>query len=188
MPDAAELVVAPLASVEYARTPFVVVVHKDIGLQHVSAVQLAAFFEPGAVFPRGQRARPVLRLKDATDTKLLKSFAPEVERAITAAEARRGMLDAATDSDAADLVQNTPGAFAASTLAQVLTEDRPFVALTIDGRQPTVESLAKGDYPYYKRLIAITQAKPSAATSAFMGFLRSDSAQKLLGAHGHMNV
>jgi phosphate transport system substrate-binding protein len=181
-----DLALAPMVSLEYAVTPFVIAVHRNVGLQAASSAQLAALYEPGALYPSGQRARPVMRRSDTTDTAMLKTFSPLVDRAVTRAGERRGMLDAATDADAADYVQNTPGAFSASTLAQMQSEGRPFVALAIDGREPTLANLASGAYPFKKRLFAISHAKPSAAVSRFLAYLRSPAAQAVLRAHGHL--
>ena len=185
-PNEAERARAALTSVEYARTPFVVAVHKNVGIAALTGAQLAALFEPGATYPSGQRARPVLRSSDATDTKLFQSMAPGLVAAVDAAAARRGMLEAATDTEAADMVQQTAGAFAASTLALIATERRPFVALAIDGREPTVDSLALGRYPYHKRLFVITHKTPAQGVAAFMAFVRSPAAQALLRANGHL--
>ena len=188
VPNEAEQASAPLAVVEYARTPFVVAVHKSLGLVALTGDQLAALFAPGATYPNGQRARPVLRRSDTSDTQLLKSMAAALPAAVDAASERRGMLDAATDSEAADMIINTPGAFAASTLALIASENRPFVALAIDGREPTVEALAKGSYPFQKRLFAITAKAPPPEVVRFIAFLRSPAAQALLRAHGHLPV
>ena len=185
-PNEAERAGAALTSIEYARTPFVVAVHRNVGVTALTGAQLAALFEPGATFPSGQRARPVLRSSDATDTRLLQSMAPGLVAAIDAAAARRGMLEAATDTEAADMVQQTAGAFASSTLALIATERRPFVALVIDGREPTVDNLALGRYPYHKRLFAITHKAPAEGVAGFMAFVRSPAGQALLRANGHL--
>lgn len=187
-PNEAERASAPLAVVEYARTPFVVAVHKSLGVAALTGDQLAALFLPGATYPNGQRARPVLRRSDAGDTQLLKSMAAALPAAVDAASERRGMLDAATDSEAADMITNTPGAIAASTLALIASEKRPFVALAIDGREPTVDALAKGSYPFYKRLFAITAKVPPPEVARFIAFLRSPATQALLRANGHLPV
>jgi phosphate transport system substrate-binding protein len=185
-PSAEEQAAVPLVSLEYAITPFVLAVHRDIGLRSATSAQVAAMYEPGALYPNGQRTRPVIRRSDAADTAQVKAFSPLIDRAVTQAGARRGMLDAATDADAANYVQNTPGAFGATTLAQIESEGRPLVALVIDGREPTLDNLASGVYPHHKRLFAITRAQPSAAVARFLAYLRSPPAKALLRAHGHL--
>lgn len=182
----AELATMPLLSIEYARTPFVVAVHKDLGLSALTSVQLAALYAEGAAtFPNGKRARPVLRRSDETDTQTLKSFAPEVAAAVDAAMTRRGMLTADTDSEAADLVERTAGAFAASTLAQIESERRPLIGLTIDGKTPTVAHVLDGSYPFHKPLYLIVNPQAALDTKRFAAFVQSAPGRALLRAHGH---
>jgi phosphate transport system substrate-binding protein len=186
-PKDAELAQAPPQSVEYARTPFVVAVHKDLGITTLSSAQLASLYdECAATFPNGKRARPVLRLSDAGDTELLKSFSPEVATAVDAASKRRGMLNADTDSEAAELAEHTAGAFAVSTLALIESEQRPLAALTIDAKVPSVAHLIDGSYPYYKTLYLI--ASPNAGPNArlFAAFVQSSEGRALLRSHGHL--
>ena len=189
-PNAKELSeAAPIAlpSVKYARTPFVLAVHKDLGVIQLSAAQLAAVYADGpASFPNGKRARPVLRLTDSTDTGLLKSIAPEVAVAVDQASARRGMLNANTDAESADMAANVPGAIAMSTLAQIESERRPLVALAIDGKVPSLANLEGGAYPYFKPLYFVTRADAGPATRRFAEFIGSAAARKLLEAHGHL--
>ena len=185
-PKPAEIDKLPMLSVEYARTPFVVALHKDLGVGALTSAQLAALFAEGAAtFPNGKRARPVLRLSDTGDTALLKSFGPVVAAAVDAATQRRGMLNADTDSEAADLVERTSGAFAGSTLALIESEKRPLVGLAIDGKAPTVAALLDGSYPYFKSLYMIIGAQAGAETKRFAAYLQSAPGRALLRAHGH---
>ena len=185
-PKLAELATLPLLSIEYARTPFVVAVHKDLGVSALTSAQLAALFAEGAAtFPNGKRARPVLRLSDDTDTALLKSFGPAVAAAVDAALTRRGMLTADTDSEAADLVERTSGAFAGSTLALIESEKRPLVGVAIDGKAPTVAALVDSSYPYFKPLYLIVNPQAALDTKRFAAFVQSAPGRALLRAHGH---
>lgn len=186
-PNEKELARSALVAVEYARTPFVIAVHKHAGVTELTTAQIAGLLGEGAVtFPNGKRARPILRLNDATDTALLKTFSPAIASALDAMSGRRGMLHANTDAETADLLERTPGGFAVSTLALIESERRPLVALTIDGRKPTVDNLASGAYPYFKSLYLVTAANPSPATQRFVAFVRSPEGRRLLAAHGHL--
>ena len=188
LPNSKELAQeARLESTEYARTPFVVAVHRNLGITALSTPALAALYAAGpASFPNGKRARPVMRLNDSTDTQLLKSFGPEIASAVEQASARRGMLTANTDSEAAEMVETVPGAFTLSTLAQIQSERRPLVALAIDGKVPSTANLAAGSYPYFKSLYLVAGANTHAAARQFMAFVGSPAARKLLNAHGHL--
>ena len=188
-PRGGELARQPLVSVEYARTPFVVAVSKNLGITELTSAQLAGLYAPGpARFPDGTRARPVLRRSDAGDTELLKSFSPEVAKAVDGASQRRGMLNANTDSEAADMIERTTGAFSVSTLALIESENRPLVALAIDGKAPTVANLANGTYPYQKSLYLVISADAGGNTQLFTAFVQSAAGRALLRAHGHAPV
>jgi phosphate transport system substrate-binding protein len=185
-PKEAELSKQALVSVEYARTPFVVAVSRDLGITSLTSAQLAGLYAEGVVnFPNGKRARPVLRLSDAGDTDLLKSFSPEVAKAVDAASVRRGMLNANTDSDAADMMEHTAGAFGVSTLALIESEKRKLVALSIDNKVPSVENLVSGAYPYHKALYLIVGADAGPHAKRFAAFVQSPAGQALLRANGH---
>lgn len=186
-PNEKEAAQVAMTAVEYARTPFVIVVHRDVGVTALSTLELAALFADGpATYPNGKRARLVLRLNDSTDTSLLKSFSPEVATAVEQATTRSGMLNANTDSEAADMAEKVPGAFAASTLALIESERRPLVALAIDGKRASGASLAAGLYPFFKPLYWVVHANPTAATRQFVAFIGSSAAHQLLSAHGHV--
>ena len=185
-PNHKETAHAPVQTTLYANTPFVVAVHRDLGITALSGTELAALYhDSGARFANGHRARPVLRLADATDTDLLKAMDPAMALALATAARRRGMLDAATDSECADLIEHTPGAFGPSTLALIESEKRPLVALAINGIAPSLDNLAARRYAYSKSLLMVLAAKPSAPTQAFFDFARSLPARRLLATAGH---
>jgi phosphate transport system substrate-binding protein len=185
-PNDKERALAPMQAMVYARTPLVMAVHKRLGVPAVTSDQLAALYGEGApAFANGQRARPVLRVSDATDTAIVKTFSPAVAAAVDAAAARRGVLDGATDSDAADLIERTPGAFGPSTLALIESEKRPLVALVIDGVAPTLANLANGTWKQHKTLILVISEKPSPLVQRFVAFVQSPQARSILAAVGH---
>lgn len=187
LPNAAESARVGFKVQEYARTPFVMAVHRNLGLQALTGAQFAALYAEGAaVYPNGQRARPVLRLPEEIDSRLVAALVPAAGPPHEAAQARKGMLRAATDAEAAELVEKVPGTFAASTLAQIESERRPFVALAIDGRVPTTAALASGQYPHFKPLYLIVRANANVRTQRFVDFLLSDAGQTVLAAHGHL--
>ena len=66
------------------------------------------------------------------------------------------------------------------------SERRPLVALTIGGREPTLDALEAGRYPLHKPLFIVTRAEPPADARRFVDFVLSDAGQSLLEAHGHL--
>ena len=175
-----------LNSAADARTPLVIAVHKGLGITAITSDQLAGLYGEGKQnFPNGQRARPVLRLSDTTDTAIVKSISPAVAAAIDAAASRRGVLDGTTDSDTADLIERTPGAFGPSTLALIESEKRPLAALAIDGVAPTLANLASGQWKLHKPLYMVWTDKPSAQLQRFVAFVQSAEGRRILAAAGH---
>jgi phosphate transport system substrate-binding protein len=187
-PNEQELAIAPLRSQRYARTPFVIAVHKDLGISAIGSDQLVALYAEGAVqFANGRRARPILRLSDAADTAIMKSISPAMARPIDAATGRRGMLDGTTDSDTADLIERTPGAFGPSTLALIESEKRPLTALAIDGVVPTAANLTNGSWKLQKSLYIVTGPQSGALAERFVAFVRSAEGRRILNAAGHVD-
>jgi phosphate transport system substrate-binding protein len=188
-PNDAERARGSLVWREIAHTPFVVATHRKHKLTGLSAVQLAALYSDVlAKFPNGLRARAVLRLADNNDSSLLKAMGSAMPAAIEAAHARPGMLNANTDSETADLIEKTPGAFGPSTLGQMLSESRPFVALSIDGKVPSVEGLRTRAYPWFKPIFWITRDKPSASTVQLTEFVASAAGRRILDVHGYRSL
>jgi phosphate transport system substrate-binding protein len=174
----------------YARTPFVLAVHRNLGLAGVTGAQLVALYsEVTPQFANGKRARPVLRTSDKTDTQLMKALAPSQGTALAAAvdlaSSRKGMLDANNDTDCADLIEQTPGAFGPSTLALIASESRPLVGLAIDGVAPTLANLVGGSYPHSKALHLVQASKSNALAQRFAAYVHGAAAQRILQGAGH---
>ena len=114
-----------LVQIEYARTPFVMVVSRKMALDAISSAQLAELYAGKLTrWPEGARVRPVLRPADDGDIAILKSLSPAVARGLDEALRRPGMIVAATDRDATEMAEKTYGAIAASTLGLILAEGR----------------------------------------------------------------
>jgi phosphate transport system substrate-binding protein len=185
-PTLAERARAPLDVLPYARTPFVIAVHRELGVERIAPAALAALYrDDAATFGNGRRARPVLHLSDALDTALLRSISPAVAAAFDHAATRGSRLDAGTDAHCADLIERTPGAFGPTTLALIESDRRPLRPLAIDGfPAPTPEHAASGAYPWSKAMLLVHTGSPPAAVSRFVDFACSAPARRLLAMAG----
>lgn len=185
-PTLAERARAALDVLPYSRTPFVIAVHRDLGIEGLRPSELAALYrEEAPTFGNGRRARPVLHLADALDTELLRSVSPAVATAFDHAVARCNLLDAATDAHCADLIERTPGAFGPSTLALIESERRPLKALAIAGfPAPTPENVTSGAYPWSKALLLVHTGTPAPMVGRFVDFACSAPARRLLAMAG----
>lgn len=177
-----------LTQIEYARTPFVIVVSSKMALDAISSAQLAEVYAGKLTrWPEGVRVRPVLRPADDGDIAILKAISPAVARSLDEALKRPGMMVAATDRDAAEMAEKTPGAIAASTLGLILTEGRAVKPLRLDGIEPSREALASGRYALQKRLFVVHAREPLPETAKrFIEFLGSAQAKALLARTGHL--
>ena len=171
---------------EIARTPLVFATAKGNPVSCMTLQQVIDAYQ-GAMttWPDGERLRLILRPEKDTDTLLLRSISPDMERAVDAAHARPGEIMAATDQDAAQALESTPGAFGMTTLALIVAEQRPLKALSIDGVPPTPQTIADGTYPYFKPLYIATRGTPSPAAQRFLDFIWSKPGRKILARLGY---
>jgi phosphate transport system substrate-binding protein len=186
-PTLAERARAALDVLPYSRTPFVIAVHRDLGIDRIGAAELARLYrEEAATFGNGRRARPVLHLADAMDTELLRSISPAVASSFDRSAARCNLLDAATDAHCADLIERTPGAFGPSTLALIESDMRPLKPLVIDGfPAPTPEHVTSGAYPWSKPLLLVHAGHAAPTVERFVDFACSGPARRLLAMAGY---
>ncbi|MFN0162057.1 MAG: PstS family phosphate ABC transporter substrate-binding protein [Burkholderiales bacterium] len=177
-----------VAEVEYARTPFVLVVRADSKIVALSDDQLAQFMS-GTVEsgPDQVRVRPVLRPANDVDTVLLRRMAPKAGAVADLALKRPGMMVATNDREAADMVERTVGAIGANALGLILSESRRLRAVSLDGMQPSLSAFETGKYPHHKRLFLVTPVKQPMPAEArrFIEFLSSPAAKAILRRTGH---
>lgn len=177
---------AGATATEYGRTPFVFATALRRPINGVTSAQLVEFYT-GQVeqWPDGARVRLVMRPVGDADSELIKTLSPAMAQAKGLAEQRKGMAFAVTDQEAADSIEKIPGAIGTTTLAQIITEQRPLRALTLDGIVPDIRSIADGRYPLHKALYLVTGPQVTPATEAFIGFLRSPAGRDILRQTGH---
>jgi phosphate transport system substrate-binding protein len=173
----------------YARTPFVFGVHRNVkrtGLTLASVVEIYAGKRNR--WEDGSRVRLVLRPPTDSDIPTLKQMSPEMNEAVEIALRREGMIVTQTDQDAADAIENTPGAFGAITLALVLSEKRSIRVLALNGITPSAGAIVEGPYPYTKTFCMVTRKNPPAAVRRFLDFVRSPAAAAILAKYGQAPV
>jgi len=175
-----------LTAHRYGTSAFVFASHPDTPFLSLTQEQIAGIYANQlATWPNGKPLRLVLTPRGDSDTELLGRISPEVRAAVEAAHARKGMIVAMTDTAVADQVETTPGAFATSTLAVILSEGRHVTVHAVDGIVPSVDSLTTGSYPYVKDMYMFTSRQPSDAAKQFLEFVRSAQGAEILRAAGH---
>lgn len=167
-----------LSAVELGRTPFVFAVARGSAADAVSLVEVAEIFEGSRLFwSGGKPLRLVLRPPGDADTALLKTLSPRMARAVDAALGRPGMIHADTDQDAAEALEKIPGAFGATSLAQILSENRRLKPLALDGVAPTPANLRSGVYRFAKPLFLVVRSPLSSQAGVLLRYLLSPGGQ-----------
>jgi phosphate transport system substrate-binding protein len=178
-----------MVSRELGRTPFVFATAKSTPLSSVTLRTVEDIYGGRtSKWPDGQYCRVVLRPVTENDTALLKSMSPEMERAVSAAVLRQGMIIGVTDQENAEAIQTVPGAIGTVTLGQLITEHRTLKALALNGIKPGLDTLANGSYPYSKSYYLVTKPQPGKALSSFLDFIRSSRGRKILTGSGYQTV
>ena len=170
----------------YGRSAFIFASHPDTPSLSLTPERIADIYAGElSDWPDGKPLRLVLTPRGDSDTELLGRISPEVRAAVDAAHARKGMIVALTDTAVADQIEMTPGAFATSTLAVILSEGRHVTVHAVNGVAPSVDTLTKGSYPYVRDLYMVTLQQPSEAAQQFLEFVHSAQGADILRAAGH---
>jgi phosphate transport system substrate-binding protein len=173
----------------YARTPLVIATGAKTNSTGLSLPQLAQIYSGKVThWPDGNPIRLVVRPASDADSIAMRAFSAEMDSAITAALARKGLRVADTDQDNADALEQLPGSLGATTLTQIVAEDRALKPLALDGVTPSLQSLAAGRYRYSKTLHLVTGRNPSPLAMDFVAFVRSPAGRAVLARTGNLAV
>lgn len=172
---------------DFATTPFVIATGMGTKADRVTLRQLADIYSFKTVaWPDGSRIRLVMRLPREINTEALKALSPEMNRAVSSAEKRPGLLIAMNDQDCAEALERTIGALGPSTLGQIISEKRQLKVLALDGVVPTLQALRNGTYPHVRRLFLVTGPKSNPAAGRFVVFAHSTEGRRILGSMGFL--
>ncbi len=169
----------------FGRTPLAVVTHRDIRLKNLSTRELEDIYAGRTKnWPDGEIVRVILRPREDTETKILKSISPGMAAAVAAAHQRQGMRIALTDPESNEAVSGTPGGIGTAALAGVLASRLPLNVVTLNGVRPSRKTLADGTYPLAKEILFATTGKLPVAASQFLEFVYSKRGHALAGKYG----
>lgn len=94
------------------------------------------------------------------------------------------MTIAVTDPEAIEAIAKTPGALGASGLTGVIVEKLPLNVMSLNGVEPTPETLATGSFPFAKTLDIVTMPTLPEAAKQFLTFVYSPEGRKVAEAAG----
>ena len=178
-----------LRKLHYARTPLVFAVAHDHPKTEIDRARLIEIYSGRNLrWKHGAPIRLVLRPSSDSDTLILKQALPGIVPALNEAYQRPGLPIAVTDQDAADAIENIPGAVGTSTLALLLAEKRKLKPLTVDGVVPSPATLASGAYPFAKELYFVLPAASAPHVQRFIAFVQSRQGARILEKTGHLVI
>ena len=172
---------------KYGETPLAIVTNKDVSKKDVTSQELVDLYAGKiANWPDGKPVRLVLRPVDDADTKVIRKLSPEMDAAMNNAQQRQGMTVAVTDPEAVEAIAKTPGALGASGLTGVIVEQLPLKVMSLNGVEPTPETLSKGTYPFVKPLDIVTLGNLPEQAKKFLSFVYSQEGRGIAQAAGVM--
>jgi phosphate transport system substrate-binding protein len=137
-------------------------------------------------WPDGAPIRLILRPAFESDSITLKSMSPAMDKAVSAAALRPGMVSGDNDFHTLKLIAETPGSLGPTTLGMLRSTDSGVVVIPINGVVPSLASLKNGSYPWRKSLIVVLPMQPGALAERFAAFLRSPAAVLVLQAYDYL--
>jgi len=173
----------------YARTALIFTVNKKSEIQSTNIKNIAAYYSGiEKYWPDGSVVRPILRPQSDSDMNLLRSVFPKLTRSFEIAYHRKGLPLAVTDQDSADKISRVPGAIGTSTLALILSENRPLKALKLNNISATIKNIENGSYPLVKDLYYVVNNPSKNEVKHFLTFLTSDTGINILRKTGHQVI
>ena len=170
----------------YATTPFVFATTATSSNADVSYGQLEGIYSGTVLsWPDGSPIRLIVRPPKESDTLLIKSMSPGLDKAVDKALARYGMIFAVTDQDTANILESTKGALASLSLGQIMSENREVKILSLEGVPPLISGKVNLAYPYFKTYYMILRPDISEETQKFADFIMSDKGMEILESTGH---
>jgi len=175
--------------VVYAKSPFVFITNLRVNKKDISTRELERIYHnPAASWPDGSRIRLILRPEKDIDTTLIRRLSPTMDKAVTAAHTRPGMILAVTDQESTDALARTPGALGSATLCEIISENRPVNILSFNGVKPGIKTMADNSYPLVKSFYLVTTPKTPPEARQFAEFVRSPAAGRILTKTGSLVV
>lgn len=179
-----------LISMHYASTPLVFAVASSSKQRNINTDQVLKIYT-GAVkrWPDGSVVRPVLRPSTDSDTKIVLDSLIECKKCFYQAYQRRELPVAITDQESAGMIGNIPGGLGTSTLALILSENKPIKALALNNVVASADSLKNKTYPMYKNLYLVYNRQHNNQNlTAFLSFLTTQRAQSIFLNTAHLVV
>jgi phosphate transport system substrate-binding protein len=174
---------------EFARTPLVFASRDDFQGGGFNLEQLEDVYTGRRMWwDNGIPIRLILRSRVASDTRAIRAMSPGMDKAVSQSFERKGMVVAASDLEALQMIERTPGSLGPTTLGLIRLQDSRARVLQVAGRAPSAGALADGSYPWFKGLYLVIPRRPPPDVQAFLDFLVSPQAGTFMRRIEHLPV
>ncbi len=172
------------AALPYARTQLAFVTSPDNDVPGITTEDLEAIYS-GAIthWPNDTPIRLVMRPAAEAATRVLRRMSEGMDRAVSIAMKRPGLVTAITDQDNAEALERMSGSFGLLAIGQIRTEDRQLKVLALDGKFPGASAADSPENGFGKTVYLVMTEALSPAASDFRDFVLSDEARAILSAH-----
>lgn len=126
--------------------------------------------------------RVILRAERESDTRIVRGISAATDAAMNIAHARKGLVVADNDLDAAHLLETVPGSFGPMSVSLARLRNSPVRFLPLDGVLPSAQAVADGRYPLAKEYFVVEPKAPGKAATRFAVFLKSAQAAAVMAA------
>ncbi len=174
----------------YARTAVVIAADPDLGADQITTQELIELHRgPDARWRGGREIALFTREVGDSATGVLKAELPGFTAAYEAGAGTSHSRMVYSEMDMHEAIVSVHFALGLSDLGIITIERLPVKILTLDGVSPSLSALASGQYRLARTLGFVFRpgALPAPAR-AFLHFLDSDEAARLLTAHGYVPV
>jgi phosphate transport system substrate-binding protein len=178
-----------VVSAPWLRTPLVFATSDGV-LSGLDAARLEAVYTGQLTrWDDGRPLRLVLRGAQESETLILRSLSPGLDRAVGSVLERRDLPMPGDDLEALEFLARIPGSFGTSAYGLVqMARPAALRLLAWGGVAPGLEALAEGRYPLARAYLLARRPDAPAAVARFIDFLRSTPSLRLARALGHLDV
>lgn len=134
----------------------------------------------------GTPLRLILRGAFESETLMLRRLSPALDAAVMGALQRRDAPVADNDLEALALIGKISGSLGSTSLGLVLSTQSPVHVIALNGRVPSAEALASGEYPWSRPYYLVLPAEVSPALRDFVTFLMSEATMKRVRQMGYI--
>ncbi len=128
---------------------------------HVSNINLneltKLYSDPSPTWPDGTRLKIILRPSSGSELPYLAEKVLGFAEAVATARKRSGIPIGMTDHMNAEIAEHMDGALAIITLLQIRAEKRKLFPVSLNGIEPSVETLRSGRYPFPIKVCVIAK-------------------------------